>query len=111
MISIIEICQGVGSMIGPIIGAELYAWGGFVLPFFVTGGIMLLISPFLKWAIPERADLVIDNDKGTELSYWRLLKIKWLVLAMIGGFFADFALALFEPILANRLKDFLLTEE
>ena len=90
-------------MIGPIIGAELFNIGGFVMPFYVTGIVMLLISPFLKWGIPARADMIVDNDKETTTSYWALLKIRWLVLACVAGFYADFAIGFFEPILAERL--------
>merc|ERR1719153_244444 len=43
-ISIAESCFGIGTMVGPTVGGGLYEIGGFSLPFWVSGSIMLLMA-------------------------------------------------------------------
>ena len=42
--AIAEACFGVGTTIGPSLGGLLFEVGGFPLPFWVTGGILLMIT-------------------------------------------------------------------
>ena len=41
-IGMMESSAGVGLLLGPFIGAIFYSIGGYLLPFFVTGNIILL---------------------------------------------------------------------
>ena len=43
--SIVETSVGLGLSLGPAIGGFLYSIGGYGLPFFVLGGIMLATIP------------------------------------------------------------------
>merc|ERR1712110_760651 len=44
MLSVIETAFGVGMMIGPSVGGVLYDVGGFNLPFYITGTLLVISS-------------------------------------------------------------------
>lgn len=44
LIGLTQTCVGLGMLSGPIIGSILYEWGGFKLPFFVTGALLFLLT-------------------------------------------------------------------
>ena len=55
MSSLIGLTQsfvGIGMLCGPIIGSLLYEAGGFVLPFFVTGGLLLFMVIPIAFLLP-----------------------------------------------------------
>ena len=51
-----ETCVGFGMSLGPAIGAGLYTLGGYGLPFYVLGGLILLNIP-LCWAFIDPIDM------------------------------------------------------
>lgn len=51
--SIVETSVGLGLSLGPAIGGFLYSIGGYGLPFFVLGGIMLTNIPICLLLVPD----------------------------------------------------------
>ncbi|XP_076325881.1 MFS-type transporter SLC18B1-like isoform X6 [Tachypleus tridentatus] len=54
---------GVGIIIGPSIGGVLYEVGGYMLPFFVLGGILLFQGFIMMFLLPE-SECIVENTKG-----------------------------------------------
>ncbi|XP_063225439.1 MFS-type transporter SLC18B1-like isoform X2 [Bacillus rossius redtenbacheri] len=48
-----EVFYGLGFIAGPLIGGAIYGLGGFVLPFMVLGGALLLDSAFIFFIMPR----------------------------------------------------------
>ena len=48
----LESFVGLGMTVGPAFGGFLHSVGGFRLPFFVVGGMMLLCIPLNMWLLP-----------------------------------------------------------
>lgn len=59
-----ESIAGVGYTLGPVMGALLYNWGGFPLPFLVMGGLLLCTLLFLPTALHSPKD-----DKTMRISF------------------------------------------
>ena len=70
-----ETCFSVGNMVGATMGGFLYNVGGFTLPFWVTGGILLAITMTLFFLLPRshsHADDCLDIHR-----YLGIASIKW----------------------------------
>ncbi|TRY80723.1 hypothetical protein TCAL_12990 [Tigriopus californicus] len=48
-----EMCLGLGYMIGPVLGSLLYESGGFGLPFYIVGGIIIVLAFALLLIVPK----------------------------------------------------------
>jgi len=48
-----EISTGLGMIVGPLLGGWLYSIGGFGLPFYVVGGMMLLGAIMNFFLVPK----------------------------------------------------------
>lgn len=63
---LVEMCYGIGMIIGPLLGGWLYEVGGFDLPFFVCGALLFLTFPILFGIFPKVAKIT-KNDKSAGL--------------------------------------------
>ncbi|XP_076361387.1 MFS-type transporter SLC18B1-like isoform X2 [Tachypleus tridentatus] len=61
-----EMFYGFGVTIGPAVGGALYEVGGYMLPFFLIGGIHLCLSAIMFFLLPETEYATQDN-KGEVL--------------------------------------------
>ena len=52
-IGYVEASQGAGMLISPALGGLLYAWGGFRAPFWIFGGMMLLLYPYSSYVLSQ----------------------------------------------------------
>ena len=59
-----EISTGLGMIIGPLLGGWLYSIGGFALPFYVVGGMMLFGAVLNLFLVPT---VRINNPKRINL--------------------------------------------
>ena len=48
-----EISTGLGMIVGPLLGGWLYSIGGFGLPFYVVGGMMLIGAVINLFLVPK----------------------------------------------------------
>lgn len=98
----LETFSGIGLMIGPPIGGALYELGGFGLPFWVMGS-LLMVSAFLTWLLlPSRPD-VHRPDRGSMI---RLLGSPLVVVTMVTIVSGSFSLGFLDPTLADHLDQF-----
>jgi len=90
---ITETCVGVGMSLGPAIGSGLFALGGYGLPFYALGGLILLNLP-ICWYIVRPIDPTASvNEEPKERnhehvrppsSYWSLITIPQVaVISMV----------------------------
>ncbi|XP_057380318.1 MFS-type transporter SLC18B1-like [Daphnia carinata] len=63
----LETCIGLGFSIGPLIGGALFTLGGFQLPFYVMGSVMLLTLPFTFHILPKMGHINNNGHHGTKL--------------------------------------------
>ena len=64
--------------LGPIIGSYLYEYGGFMLPFDVTGVLILLFTFFLCIVVPPEPRNERDQKMKEEtkvLTVWEVMKV------------------------------------
>ncbi|CAH1267527.1 SLC18B1 [Branchiostoma lanceolatum] len=78
VMGILEIFTGLGMMTGPPIGGVLYNLGGFKLPFFTVGGMMLCCCAVLAVLVPTQVD---EQEEGKVVSLLSLLKIPTVIMA------------------------------
>jgi len=101
VMGIIEVCSSIGLMLGPPLGGVLFAWGGFYLPFFVTGGLFMMCGLLSFFILPTfQAERKLSHGAGLVLLRHPIIFIVgymvFIVQASIGFF--DVGLA---PHLSN----------
>ncbi|KAK7502948.1 hypothetical protein BaRGS_00005897, partial [Batillaria attramentaria] len=82
----LQMCFGAGAMTGPVIGGFLYELGGFGLPFWVVGGLLLTCAAIMAVLLPNPTEI----RKKEEKSILRLLTSPAVVASglsvMTGGY-------------------------
>ncbi|XP_070534791.1 MFS-type transporter SLC18B1-like [Ptychodera flava] len=78
-IGIFQIFSGLGLISGPTLGGLLYSAGGYLLPFLVLGGILLMVIPFFLCLYPDRIE---EDIRRTEALCPLLVKIG-IILGML----------------------------
>jgi len=69
-LGIVETAAAIGTSIGPAIGGGLYELGGYGLPFYVLGGVMLLCVALNVCTMP-----CIENDNLPHPDMWRMTRV------------------------------------
>ena len=72
-VAVMETMFGAGTTIGPFLGGLLFNCGGFLLPFLICGGLLILsgLAAFLvlrQADQDDQADLSAENDAGGALN-------------------------------------------
>ncbi|XP_064652804.1 MFS-type transporter SLC18B1-like [Lineus longissimus] len=109
--------MGIGNLVGPALGGALYQAGGFRLPFFVTGGFVLLLWPFsviLLTAFQEQTGAIAapeNRDAKTDTSFtiWRLILHYRIFIAILSPITGFLCLCVMLPVLTAHLEPFGLT--
>ncbi|XP_014247756.1 MFS-type transporter SLC18B1-like [Cimex lectularius] len=77
VLGVLETAMGLGMSAGPAIGGMLFAIGGFGLPFYVLGALMIVLIP-CTWAL---LPLIEGSAKGSEhASFSKLFKIPSVII-------------------------------
>ena len=85
-ISVVEACWGVGNVFGPSLGGALYDHGGFAIPFWVLGGVMLFIA--------GASICFLKDDISPEEGRTDSIKVTWQeILSAPGVLISTFALS------------------
>ncbi|OQV14427.1 MFS-type transporter SLC18B1 [Hypsibius exemplaris] len=87
----LEAFVGLGMTIGPALGGALFTLGGFKLPFFVVGSMMLLTVPLNIWLLPTQRHVVTKPKKGSQSKFFKnpsvyVVCFTILVIASVWGF-------------------------
>ncbi|XP_067145121.1 MFS-type transporter SLC18B1-like [Centruroides vittatus] len=80
---IIETSIGIGMSLGPAIGGSLYALGGYGLPFFILGSVVVINIP-ISWLLLRNISSM-PNDETSSTTYLQLLSIPkvWIVCVIL----------------------------
>ncbi|XP_041361318.1 MFS-type transporter SLC18B1-like [Gigantopelta aegis] len=101
----LETFSGLGLMIGPPIGGALYELGGYGLPFWVLGTVLLFCAAISYYLMPQQAEAV----KTYEGSILTLLKSPLIFVTGFCIFAGSFSLGFMDPTLADHLSPFKLS--
>ncbi|RUS89249.1 hypothetical protein EGW08_002992 [Elysia chlorotica] len=106
MFSMLESSLAAGSMIGPAIGGGLYELGGFRLPFWVIGAMVITNSFLIMLFLPRATAKVPVQDRRAIL---KLLKSPLVWVALLIAFTGAFGVIFLEPTLTINLAQFCLS--
>ena len=95
-----EISTGLGMIVGPLMGGWLYSIGGFALPFYVVGGMMLFGAIINMFLVPKIETAEIESGSVLDI-----LKSPGIVITSIMQLITwsgmDFNIPFLEPLLSN----------
>ena len=100
-----EASFAVGTMFGPTIGGCLYDLGGFSLPFFVTGIVMMLLSVVSIFCFSDNKSDKKNNDNAKSISWMDLLKTSGVPVGVFSIVFAGIAKRWYAASLGPFLKN------
>jgi MFS family permease len=83
----LESASGVGLLFGPFMGAILYSYGGYMMPFFFTAALYFSIYPLIAYSLvrvneieaeasPRKKSPTKRSEEEQEISTWDLIKIR-----------------------------------
>ncbi|KAL7632068.1 UNVERIFIED_CONTAM: hypothetical protein RMT77_017609 [Armadillidium vulgare] len=107
VIGCFESCLGTGLIIGPGVGGVLYEYGGFTLPFLVTGLIILFIGVFILFIKSSKRDsyfIINYKDACSLIMKPECLLAIWSLCA------ANFTAGFTDAILSQHLNHLNLSE-
>jgi MFS transporter, DHA1 family, solute carrier family 18 (vesicular amine transporter), member 1/2 len=87
-----------GSLLGPIIGGTLYEFGGYRLPFALTGALVAVDAGLCLLLLPRR-----QGRPAAEANIWALLMDRSVVLAATAVGLAAIGWGIIEPLLPPQL--------
>uniref|UniRef100_A0A0B7AZM1 Major facilitator superfamily (MFS) profile domain-containing protein n=1 Tax=Arion vulgaris TaxID=1028688 RepID=A0A0B7AZM1_9EUPU len=98
----LETCLGIGLMVGPTIGGALYEVGGFGLPFWVVGAIIVISGLAIFTCLPAPTDTT-EKRQGTVFT---LLKSPMVWVTMLCVMVGSCGFGFLDPTLSNHLDQF-----
>ncbi|KAL3104197.1 hypothetical protein niasHS_002224 [Heterodera schachtii] len=102
IVGIMETFAGLGYTAGPVIGGVLYEYGGFQLPFFVLGSVLIMATLLSYYLIEEIEDEPTEDAVGM-LNMLRIPVIWLMVFAVV---ICAISLSFFDPTLSGHLSSF-----
>ncbi|CAD5227396.1 unnamed protein product [Bursaphelenchus okinawaensis] len=105
VVGLIETFAGLGYTAGPVIGAVLYQYGGFQMPFLVLGSLLILATVVSIFLVEDVEDEEAEDTKGM-LGMLRMPVIWLMVFAVV---ICAISLSFFDPTLSNHLESFKLS--
>lgn len=106
IVAVLEIFNGLGLMVGPIIGGILYEMGGFRFPFFFMGGLLFIIFVIAYFLFPEidvPVNRSVQNNRQT-LPLFPLLKTPRFILTAQMLFCGSLSIGFIEPSIQIHLS-------
>uniref|UniRef100_A0AC34RRF3 Major facilitator superfamily (MFS) profile domain-containing protein n=1 Tax=Panagrolaimus sp. JU765 TaxID=591449 RepID=A0AC34RRF3_9BILA len=104
IVGIMETFAGLGYTAGPVIGGVLYEYGGFQMPFFVLGVLLILASILSIFLIEEFED--DEEETDDEKGMLGMLKIPVIWIMVFAIIICAISLNFFDPTLADHLASF-----
>jgi MFS family permease len=105
IVGIMETFAGLGYTAGPVIGGVLYEYGGFQLPFFVLGALLVLATFLSCFLVEEIEDEPSEDAKGM----FEMLRIPVIWLMVFAVVICAISLSFFDPTLSSHLASFKLS--
>ncbi|XP_052252223.1 MFS-type transporter SLC18B1-like [Dreissena polymorpha] len=102
VMGMLETFSGLGMMVGPPIGGALYELGGYGLPFFILGSLVIVCGLLTAYAMPA----IGEGSKLYEGSFFTLLKSPLVLVTFVNISVGSIALGFMEPTFAGHLSQF-----
>ena len=90
-ISMAEACFGIGTMVGPTVGGGLYDMGGFSLPFWVSGSVMVFMAAIAMLFFKDSRESVTVIEEENNVSWLTLFKAPGILISLFTVLFAGIA--------------------
>jgi len=104
VLGILETFVGLGMSFGPAIGGFLYDWGGYGLPFYSLGVVMLITIPINFFLLPNST--LDDAESESRDSMWKLFKLKPIIIVTLVVVVASNTWSFLDPTLEPHLREF-----
>ncbi|RWS28091.1 MFS-type transporter-like protein [Leptotrombidium deliense] len=106
-----ETCVGLGMSLGPAIGGGLYALGGYPLPFFVLGCVVLINIPICWCILQSKKEFEGSEDSSTDssamkLSYYKLVTIPEIIVICCVIVIVSQSVGFLDPTIEPHLRQF-----
>ncbi|XP_059154912.1 MFS-type transporter SLC18B1-like isoform X2 [Physella acuta] len=99
---LLETASGIGLMAGPALGGVLYEAGGFGLPFYVIGSLILITGAVIYFFLPEYTE--IKHQRQSKVIYLLKSPMIWFAsMSMIAG---GIGIVFLDPTFADHLQQF-----
>ncbi|CAL1534911.1 unnamed protein product [Lymnaea stagnalis] len=98
----LETATGIGLMAGPALGGVLYEAGGFGLPFFVIGSLILATGCVMFFLLPEIAN--VQHERKT--SVFSLLKSPMVWFASLSIMAGGIGIVFLDPTFSKHVEEF-----
>ena len=102
-IAVVETGFGVGTMLGPTVGGVLYDYGGFFLPFTVTGVLSVLVS-LASYCFLQEIQTGEEEEEARSVTWWRIITAPGLLVSVAGLLVAGTGWSWYSASLAPFLK-------
>uniref|UniRef100_A0A1I7S0A7 MFS domain-containing protein n=1 Tax=Bursaphelenchus xylophilus TaxID=6326 RepID=A0A1I7S0A7_BURXY len=103
---LIETFAGLGYTAGPVIGAVLYEYGGFQMPFLVLGFLLILATVVSIFLVEDIEDEEAEDTKGM----LGMLKMPVIWLMVFAVVICAISLSFFDPTLAAHLESLIIIQ-
>jgi len=100
-----EACFGVGTMFGPSLGGALYDLGGFPLPFWVSGGIAIVVTILTMVSLKDDSSAYDELDNNISVSWLEILKSPGVIVSVFALMFSGSAWAWYSASLEPFLEE------
>ncbi|KRX38829.1 MFS-type transporter SLC18B1 [Trichinella murrelli] len=102
IIGVLETFSGIGYTVGPPLGGFLYDLGGFDLPLWSLGVVLIFTLILSLLIIPEQH----DNARRGQLHMTSLLRVPLVLVEIISITFTAASMSFIDPTLEEHLKEF-----
>lgn len=104
-VGLLEAGNGVGFLVGPVVGGIIYEFTHFAVPFMVFGIAIIILTVFLRKHLDEDLDTIpLLRDDGLKVGFRYLMKHKRIFFAALCQFFTLGVLTFGQPIFGQRLE-------
>ncbi|KAI1305248.1 MFS-type transporter SLC18B1 [Halotydeus destructor] len=107
-----ETMTGLGVSVGPALGGVLFTLGGFGLPFYFVGSLVLLVMPVIWFMLdsPEFGPTAArEPQSASSLSKWTVIRIPIVVITMITLTTCTLSMTFLDPTFEPHVRVFDLT--
>jgi MFS family permease len=104
-VGLLEAGNGVGFLVGPVVGGIIYEYTHFAVPFIVFGIAIIILTIFLRNQLDEDLDTIpLVKEDGLKVGFRYLMRNKRVFFAALWQFFTLSVLTFGQPIFGQRLE-------
>uniref|UniRef100_A0A8C4NH02 Solute carrier family 18 member B1 n=1 Tax=Eptatretus burgeri TaxID=7764 RepID=A0A8C4NH02_EPTBU len=99
LMGVLEIFTGLGLLLGPPLGGFLYSAWGYEMPFFIIGGLLLLMVPLNMILLPSQEGTIF------KASFFRLLMLPPIIMSSVLVVLQACSVGFLDPTISIFLKN------